>query len=90
MKKTIIVFKYLLEFCVPLILSIAVWDLASDSWDASDLLGIQILFFIILLSEWIRRFLNEKQEGKFDNYYWMIITFIAFYFFMDILMLYTS
>jgi hypothetical protein len=59
MKKAISIFKYLLEFCVPLLLSIAIDSLSNTSyWHVSEyIFAMQILYFIILFIEWIRRFL---------------------------------
>lgn len=90
MKKAISIFKYLLEFCIPLLLSAAIDNLSNTNyWYASEyIFSMQILYFIILFIEWIRRFQTEEKAGKFDNYFWLLVIFPIFYFSMKLLVLF--
>lgn len=90
MKKTINIFKYIFEFSIPVIFSFAIVTVADERqiYVEEYVFPIQILYFIILFLEWIRRYKNNGEEKFYEKYLWLIAIFIVFYFSIDLLKLF--
>jgi len=90
MNKFFNVAKYILEFSIPVIFSFAIVTLADEKYVYVEeyVFPMQILYFIILFLEWIRRFQNKENEGRYEKYIWIGVILIIFYFSMQFLELF--